>query len=56
MWPGRERWNRWAGRIVLVESGHSAPMIAVKIQGKNRMLKSAGQVPGNRYGRKHESR
>jgi molybdopterin-binding protein len=46
IWPGRERWNRWTGRIVLVDPGLSDPMITVKLQGKSCTLKSTGPVVG----------
>ncbi len=46
MWPGKDRWNRWTGRIVLVEPGHSAPMITVKVQGTRCTLKSTRPVAG----------
>jgi len=46
IWPGSSRWNRWGGRIVLVEPGVSAPMITVKPQGKSWTLKSTGPVVG----------
>ena len=47
-WPGNNRWNRWGGRIVLVEPGESTPMITVKLQGKSWTLKSTGPVVGQR--------
>ena len=46
IWPGAERWNRWTGRIVLVEPGMSAPMITVKAHGEPLTLKSTGPVLG----------
>jgi hypothetical protein len=46
LWPGRERWNRWNGRIVLVDPGLYAPMVTVKIQGTSCTLKSTGPVAG----------
>jgi molybdopterin-binding protein len=45
-WPGKDRWNRWTGRIVLVEPGTEAPMLTVKLQGKSCMLKCTGPVLG----------
>jgi molybdopterin-binding protein len=45
-WPGKERWNRWSGRIVLVNPRDSAPLITVKLQGKGCTLTSTGPVVG----------
>ena len=45
-WPGKERWNRWSGRIVLVNPRDSAPLITVKLQGKGCTLVSTGPVIG----------
>ncbi len=45
-WPGKERWNRWTGRIVLVESGLSADVITTKVHGESWTLKSLGPVLG----------
>lgn len=46
-WPGKDRWNRWAGRIVLVEPGTASPRITVKVQGEQWTLKSLGPVLGS---------
>ena len=46
IWPGRERWNRWTGRIVFVYPGLSDPMITVKLQGKSCTLTCSGPVVG----------
>jgi len=43
---GKERWNRWIGRIVLVESSEAGIVYTVKIHGENWMLKSYGPVVG----------
>jgi molybdopterin-binding protein len=43
---GKERWNRWSGRIVLVNSRDSASLITVKLQGKGCTLTSTGPVIG----------
>lgn len=43
---GKERWNRWSGRIVLIGPGGSTPLITVKLQGKGCILKSTGPVVG----------
>jgi molybdopterin-binding protein len=48
-WPGGDRWNRWTGRIVLVDPGMSDPMITVKLQGKSCTLKSTGPVVGQTF-------
>ncbi len=45
--PGKERWNRWSGRIVLVGPGTSTPLITVKLQGKGCTLTSTGPVVGH---------
>lgn len=45
-WPGKERWNRWSGRIVLINPRDSAPLITVKLQGKGCTLTSTGPVIG----------
>lgn len=47
MWPGKHRWNRWAGRIVLVEEDAAAGLlITVKLRGERLTLKSRGPVMG----------
>ena len=43
---GRERWNRWNGRIVLVSSWSGSPLITVKLNGKGCTLTSVGPVMG----------
>jgi molybdopterin-binding protein len=43
---GKERWNRWSGRIVLVGPGTSSPLITVKLQGKGCTLTSVGPIIG----------
>jgi len=47
IWPGKERWNRWNGRIVLVNPADSDPLITVKLQGKSCTLVSTGPVIGH---------
>ena len=44
----KQRWNRWIGRIVLVESGNAGVIYTVKIHGENWTLKSYGSVVGAR--------
>src|SRR5215831_9737740 len=44
----RQRWNRWTGRIVLVESAETGPVYTVKIHGEDWTLKSYGPVVGER--------
>lgn len=46
-WPGKERWNRWTGRIVLVEPGPSANVITTKVHGESWTLKSSEPVLGS---------
>jgi len=46
VWPGKDRWNRWTGRIVLVEPGLSAGAITVKLYGKSWTLTSTGPIIG----------
>lgn len=41
---GKSRWNRWIGRIVLVEPERTAPLITVKLHGDSWTLKSTGPV------------
>ena len=53
---GKERWNRWSGRIVLVGPGSCSPLITVKLQGKGWILKSMGPVVGQPGRRRHGSR
>jgi len=42
----RQRWNRWIGRIVLVESRDTDVMYTVKVHGLDWTLKSCGPVLG----------
>jgi hypothetical protein len=44
----RQRWNRWIGRIVLVESGDTGTVYTVKIHGEGWTLKAFGPVVGAR--------
>ncbi len=44
----KQRWNRWIGRIVLVESGEAGMVYTVKIYGESWTLKSYGPVTGAR--------
>ena len=44
----KQRWNRWIGRIVLVESSHSGTVFTVKIHGEDLTLKAYGPVIGAR--------
>jgi hypothetical protein len=44
----KQRWNRWIGRIVLVESSHSGTVFTVKIHGESWTLKAYGPVMGAR--------
>lgn len=46
MWHGKERWNRWNGRIVLVNPADSDPLITAKLQGKCCTLVSTGPIIG----------
>jgi hypothetical protein len=43
---GKSRWNRWIGRIVLVEPERIAQLITVKLHGESWTLKSTGPVVG----------
>lgn len=40
----KQRWNRWIGRIVLVESGHVGTVFTVKIHGEGWTLRAYGPV------------
>jgi hypothetical protein len=42
----KERWNRWIGRIGLVESGEAGIVYTVKIHGEKWTLKGYGPVVG----------
>lgn len=44
----KQRWNRWIGRIVLVEFGETETVYTVKIHGEGWTLKSYGPVAGAR--------
>jgi len=44
----KQRWNRWIGRIVLVESGQIGTVFTVKIHGEGWTLKAYGPVVGGR--------
>jgi len=44
----KPRWNRWTGRIVLVESTETRPVYTVKIHGEDWTLKGYGPVVGAR--------
>jgi len=46
IWPGGDRWNRWAGRIVLVDPGKPHEMVTVKVFGEKWTLRSTGPVQG----------
>lgn len=45
----KQRWNRWIGRIVLVEHGEAETMYTVKIHGEEWTIKSYGPVLGARH-------
>ena len=45
---GKERWNRWIGRIVFVESSDAGIVYTVKIDGEDWTLKGIGPVVGAR--------
>ncbi len=52
VWPGRERWNRWTGRIVLVEPHEPAGLVTVKVKGESWTLKSKrGVMDAQRFPR-----
>ncbi len=44
----RQRWNRWIGRIVLVESVEARTLYTVKIHGEELTIKGYGPVMGAR--------
>ena len=44
----KQRWNRWIGPIVLVESGDSGTVFTAKIHGEDLTLKAYGPVIGAR--------
>ena len=43
-----QRWNRWIGRIVLMEPGDAGTVFTVKIHGEGWTLKAYGTVAGAR--------
>lgn len=45
---GKQRWNRWIGRIVFVESSDAGIVYTVKIDGEDWTLKGIGPVVGAR--------
>ena len=45
---GKQRWNRWIGRIVFVESSDAGIVYTVKIDGEDWTLKGTGPVVGAR--------
>ena len=45
VWPGKPRWNRWEGRIVLVEAG-TPPVVTLKVLNERLTLKSVAPVLG----------
>ena len=44
-WPGHDRWNRWAGRIVSIETDDYS-VLMVKVQGEQWTLRSTRPVVG----------
>jgi hypothetical protein len=44
-WPGKERWNRWSGRVVYVQRA-PVPIVTVKLQGHGLTLQSRAPVIG----------
>ena len=47
---GKKRWNRWIGRVVLVNRHDEAPVTTVKLHWERITLKSVGPVMGARAG------
>jgi hypothetical protein len=45
---GKQRWNRWIGRVVLVNRQNEDPVITVKLHWESITLKSVGPVMGAR--------
>ena len=43
---GKQRWNRWVGRVVLVDRNDEAPVTTVKLHRDNVTLNSIGRVIG----------
>jgi len=43
---GKQRWNRWIGRVVLVDQNHDEPVTTVKVHRDNITLKSCVPVIG----------
>jgi hypothetical protein len=44
-WPGHDRWNRWVGRVVSIETGDQS-VVLVKVQGEQWTLRSTCPVVG----------
>src|SRR5215813_8944764 len=44
---GKQRWNRWIGRVVLVDRNHDEPVTTVKVHRDNITLKSRAPVVGS---------
>jgi hypothetical protein len=44
-----QRWNRWIGRILLVEQRQGARLYTVKVHGEEWTLKSSGVVVGDEH-------
>ena len=44
----KQRWNRWIGRIVLVEQAEAGMVYTIKIHGEEWTIKSYGPVVGER--------
>jgi hypothetical protein len=42
----KQRWNRWVGRIVLIEQLEAGTVYTVKVHGEDWTLKSSGSVLG----------
>ena len=43
---GKQRWNRWVGRIVLIQQVEAGSLYTVKVHGEEWTLKSLGPVLG----------
>jgi hypothetical protein len=43
---GKQRWNRWVGRIVLIQQVEAGTLYTVKVHGEEWTLKSLGPVLG----------
>lgn len=46
LWPGRPRWNRWRGRIVLVGPTTEGSHVTVKLKGTSLSLFSVNRIAG----------